>query len=79
MRIPLDIDSPWPGNISAPAVYISIINYGCLMNNIYHPCMRYIIIINSRAVNITLRRKTPVIRRYIVTAAKRQADTNARS
>ena len=55
--------------ISFFAMYIGVINYGSVMYNIYHPCMRRIIIVYLRAVHITLRRAYPVVIGRVITAA----------
>lgn len=57
-------------NISSVISGIGIINNGGSVYNIYHSCMRHIIIINIRAVNISLRRAYPIIIRDIVITAK---------
>ena len=47
--------------ISFLAMYIGVINYGCVMYNVYHPAMWCIIIVYLRVVHVTLRRANPVI------------------
>jgi len=76
------INSNWPmrnalyicraraGSIGLVIIHIGIIDDGGIMDNIYHPAMRLVIVVNTRAVHITLRRANPVIIGYMVSTSK---------
>jgi acetyl-CoA carboxylase carboxyltransferase component len=65
-------------HISHVVFNVSIIYNSCIADNSYRPAMRYIVIINTRAINIGLWRTYPVIIGHIVTASYGYADADAR-
>jgi len=65
-----DLVNSWAGYISAVVINISVVNNGCLMNNVHHTCWRYIIVVNVWPGNISLWRTNPVIIRHTVTVAQ---------
>lgn len=62
----LDIFAARPGNISAVIINIRIVDDGSIMYNSNRPAPRNIIIINNRAVNISLRSAYPIIIGYTI-------------
>ena len=66
-RNPLNICRARACCISLVIIHIGVINYSGVTYNIYHLCMRCIIIVYPRAVHVTLRRAHPVIIRRIIT------------
>ena len=63
--------------ISTVITYISVINNGSIMDNVYYTCIWRIIIIDVGPIDISLRCANPIPVGYIVSAAKRKAYANA--
>jgi hypothetical protein len=58
------------GYISAVIINVGIVNNGSTVYNIHHPGMRHIVVINIRAVDISLRSAYPVIIGHMITIAE---------
>lgn len=58
------------GHIGHIVSNIGIINNGRITYNSYRTGMRHVIVVYTRAINITLRRAYPIVVRHTVTAAK---------
>ena len=65
-----DFGNPRTGYIGAVIINISIVNNCCSVYNINYPGMRYIVIINIRTVNISLRCAYPIRIGYPIAIAK---------
>lgn len=75
---PLNIRNFWACDIFAVTPCITIINKPGVMNNIYYPGVWYIIIIDIRAIDISLWCTYPIVVGYIVATAKCKAKAYTR-